>query len=179
MQTLISAAVDIKTIPDPERPLDTRLSPLVLSRIRDANKLIDVYGEWPAFSDAEIISVVLERGNHLSIIATGNWPLRVAPSMIAKLMVFDSRYGNVKDCKYRLVTLRFGGLSQFNMQLFGYQNPIMGISFSMEMTHGQVEPSIHVKWGGTVMGHEADFFCDSIDVISIEPFLPPRLEASK
>jgi hypothetical protein len=89
--------VPTETTPDPERQTDSTLSPLVRNRIRDANKLIDVYGEWPTFSDAEIISVALERGNHLAIVATDDWASRVAPSMIAKVMVFDSRYGNVTD----------------------------------------------------------------------------------
>jgi hypothetical protein len=73
------------------------------------------------------------------------------------------------------VTLRFNGLNQFNMQWFSYQNPIVRIGLSMEIAPRQIDPSIHVEWGGTAMGHEADFYCDSIDVLSIEPFLPPRL----
>jgi Immunity protein 50 len=170
--------VPTETTPDPARQTDSTLSPLVRNRIRDANNLIDVYGEWPTFSDAEIISVALERGNHLAIAANGDWASRVAPSMTAKVMVFDSRCGNIEDCKYRLVTLRFNGLTQFNMQWFSYQNPIAGIGLSMEIVPGQTDPSIHVEWGGTAMGHEADFYCDSIDVLSIEPFLPPRLRKS-
>jgi Immunity protein 50 len=147
-----------------------------MNRIRDANKLVDVYGAWPTFEDAEIVSVALDRGNHKEIVVTGDWASRVAPSMTAKAMVFDSRYGNVEDCKYRLVTLRFNGLNQFNMQWFSYQNPIMGIGLRMEIAPGQIDPSIHVEWGDTAMGHEADFYCDSIDVLSIESFLPPRLQ---
>jgi hypothetical protein len=164
---------DPDEIPNPERPIDSDLTPWVLSRIRGASRLIDVYGVWPSFEDAEIVSVALDRGNHQEIVVTGHWAARVPPSLIAKVIVFDPRYGDVQEGKYRLVTLRFVGVSRFNMKLFSVQNPIMGIGLRPEPPDGGASPNIHVEWGGTVMGHEADFICESIDVQSVEPFDPP------
>jgi hypothetical protein len=166
---------DPKIIRDPERTIESDLTPHVMSRIGDANKLIDIYGAWPTFEDAEIVSVVLDRGNHKEIIVTGDWAVRVPPSLTAKVILFDSRYGGLDARrKYRLVTLRFNGISRLNMELFGYQNPVMGIGLRAEPAVGDADPSVHVEWGGTVMGHEADFTCESIDVLSVEPFHPPE-----
>jgi hypothetical protein len=165
---------DREIIRDPERPIESDLTSHVMSRIRDANKLIDIYGAWPTFEDAEIVSVVLDRGNHKEIIVTGDWAVRVPPFLTAKVILFDSRYGGLDDRKYRLATLRFNGISRFNMELFGYQNPVMGIGLRAEPAVGDADPSVHVEWGGTVMGHEADFICESIDVLSVEPFHPPE-----
>ncbi len=165
---------DPNEILDPERAIASDLTPLVMSRIRDGSRLTDVYGVWPHFEDAEIVSVTLDRGNHQEVVVTGNWAARVPPSLTAKIIIFDNRYYDVAERKYRLVTLRFNGISQFKMELFSYQNPVTGIGLRAEPTDDAVDPNVHVEWGGTVMGHEADFICESIDVQSVEPFDPPE-----
>jgi len=165
-------------IPNTERPIESDFTPWVMSRVRGASRLIDVYGDWPSFEDAEIVSVALDRGNHQEVVVTGNWAARVPPSLTAKVIVFDARYGDVHKRKYRLVTLRFIGITQFNMELFGYQNPVMGIGLREEPSDIGAGPYIHVEWGGTIMGHEADFLCESIDVQSVEPFDPPEAPSS-
>jgi hypothetical protein len=166
-------------IPNTERPIESDLTPWVMSRIRGASRLIDVYGVWPSFEDAEIVSVALDRGNHQEVVVTRNWAARVPPSLTAKVIVFDARYGDVPKRKYRLVTLRFIGISRFNMGLFGDQNPVMGIGLRAESPADTgAGPNIHVQWGGTVMGHEADFICESIDVQSVEPFDPAESPSS-
>jgi hypothetical protein len=166
------------TIEDPERSIESHLTPAVMSRIRDASKLIDIYGVWPTFEDAEIVSVVLDRGNHKEIIVTGDWAARIPPSLTAKVILFDHRIGDADDRKYRLVTLRFNGISQLSMELFSYQNPVMGIGLRADAADGRDGPNIHVEWGGTAMGHETDFVCESITVQSVEPFHLPEASST-
>jgi len=154
-----------------ERPVKTNITSRVMSRIRYAERLVATYGHWPDFHDSEILTVVLDRGNHMKIVQSGDWSARVAPSLTAQVMTFDWRLGDDSDRKYRLVTLRFNGIEDFSMESFGYQNPVMGIGITAEPEEGEVSV-LRIDWGGTVMGHEAEFTCESIDVLDVQPFDP-------
>ena len=155
----------------PERPVKTNITPQVMARVHDADRLISIYGHWPDFHNCEILAVALDRGNHMQVVETGDWSGRVAPSLTAKILTFDFRYGDDKSRKYRLVTLRFNGVGDFHMEAFGYQNPVMGIGLIAEPEVGETA-LLRVDWGGTVMGHETVFTCESIDVLNVEPFDP-------
>ena len=109
----------------------------------------------------------------MTVVESGDWTHRVAPSLTAKIMTFDYRSRDPEDRKYRLVTLLFQGINEFTMENFSYQNPVMGIGLCAEPEQGESEFRLRVEWGGTVMGHEAEFTCESIEVLAIEPFDPP------
>jgi hypothetical protein len=163
-----------------ERPVKSNVTPGVMSRILHAERLTSIYGEWPSFHDCEITSVALDRGNHMSVVETGNWESRVPPSLTAKVLTVDFRFPDDPSRKYRLVTLRFHGIGEFYMENFSYQNPVMGIGLVPEPEGGATVSRLRVEWGGTVMGHETEFTCESIEVVSVEPFEPPApMEANR
>ena len=108
----------------------------------------------------------------MTVVATDDWKNRIAPSLTAKVITFDFRFGDTESRKYRLVTLRFNGLDEFYMGNFSYQNPVMGIGLCAEPEEGDSEFRLRVEWGGTLMGHEAEFTCESIEVLSVEPYDP-------
>jgi hypothetical protein len=165
-------------LPDLERPVESKLTPRVLGRIRGAEQLIAVYGSWPRFHDSEVVSMVLDRGNHMETRATEDWARRRPPSLTAKVTLLDWRHSDASSRKYQLGTLRFNGISSFYMEAFGYQNPVMGIGLRAEPEEDEGDFALHVEWGGTVMGHEAKFTCESIDVLLVEPFPGPESAVS-
>jgi hypothetical protein len=155
-----------------ERRVKSNVTPAVITRILHAERLTSIYGDWPSFHDCEITSVTLDRGNHMSVVATGNWESRVPPSLTAKVITFDFRFPDVASRKYRLVTLRFDAVEELYIENFSYQNPVMGIGLVAEPEDGAVVSKLRVDWGGTVMGYETQFTCESIEVLSVEPFEP-------
>jgi hypothetical protein len=158
-----------------ERPIKTSITPWVMDRIRDADRLGAIYGSWPDFADAEILTVALDRGNHMEVVTTGDWSCRVAPSLTVKLVAFDALAGEPGNRSHRMITLRFNGIGEFYMENFGYQNPVIGIGLSPDPQTG--EPSrLRVEWGGTVMGYETEFTCESLEVLSVELPTPKVVE---
>ena len=153
-----------------ERSVKTNVTPRVMSRILHAEQLISTFGEWPDFHDCQILSVALDRGNHMTIVEIGDWSNRVGPSLTARVMTLDDRSG---ERTRRLVTLRFNDINEYYMENFAYQNPVMGIGLRAEPEDDEVEFRLRVEWGGTVMGHEAEFTCESIVVLSNDAFDPP------
>jgi Immunity protein 50 len=166
-------------LPDPERPVESKLTPRVLGKIHGAEQLIALYGSWPSFHDSEVVSIVLDRGNHMEIIETEDWGGRRPPSLTAQVTLIDWRRNDASTRKYnQLVTLRFNGISSFYMEGFSYQNPVMGIGLRAEPEEGQGDFTLHVEWGGTVMGYEAEFTCESIDVLFVEERSWPAIPTS-
>ena len=84
-----------------ERPVKSNVTPRVMSRIVNAERLISIYGEWPDFHDSEVTDVGLDRGNHMTVVATNDWKNRIAPSLTAKVITFDFRFGDTESRKYR------------------------------------------------------------------------------
>lgn len=142
------------------------------NEIENAELVTQAFGRWPAFHDAEIVSVLMERRGIQG------------PSLTAGIYTFDA--SEETDAKGRfilknevLVTLRFDGLVLERLQDFGHQN----VLFEMQIRDVSAEPLSVTQYGReylsgvrfridleTSYGLRGCFGCKSITVVSVEPW---------
>ena len=92
--------------------------------IEGAEKVLSIFGEWPSFHDAEILSVVLDRNAFKG---------QYGPTVTVTLHCFkitnevvDNQYRTVK---HNIVTFAFYDVVEFNLGYgFGQQNPLSGFT---------------------------------------------------
>jgi immunity protein 50 of polymorphic toxin system len=143
--------------------------------VENAKALTDIFGRWPSFHDAEVLSIHLDRSGEGS------------PSLEARVHVF--RMNNDVDdrgyfvlTKHTLVTLRFSNIILRDLRWFNDQNSLSGLGIE------QVDPAenegrtLGVSFDSNY-GVELDVLCDRITVQSVEPFtpaeVPPRSSLSQ
>lgn len=143
-------------------------TPDVVDAIKNSNLLIDHFGRWPDFRDAEIVSLALDRGNLKQIFETQKWPEAVRESLTAVFCLFACRENASADHEVDFVTIRFTSMQRFSLNGFNYQNPIEGMEIIWERSDTLNKDVFAVDWGGTFMHHEASFACEEIEVISVE-----------
>ena len=76
-----------------ERPTPDLPTPDVVAQIQNAHELVARFERWPSFSDAEVMSLNFERGNHCEIVESRAWSDRIAESVTAIFHVFDESEG--------------------------------------------------------------------------------------
>lgn len=132
--------------------------------IENAAALTSVFGRWPSFHDAEVISIQLDRSGD------------DGPSLEARVHVFcmtsdvDAR-GFFVLTDHTLVSLRFSNLILLNLKWFNAQNSLSDLSVQ------QVSPAEHDNRAFRVSfnsnhGVELELLCDRIAVRSVESFVP-------
>jgi hypothetical protein len=134
------------------------------ARIDNAEALTDVFGRWPSFHDSEIHRISLDRGT------------ADAPSLEADIHVFEmtsdvTPVGYYVLKNHTLVTMRFGGIDQLELDGFNQQNVLFGLALR-DISTRQLEV---VKWGvefESSFGVGARFLCEKISVLSASPFEP-------
>jgi hypothetical protein len=88
------------------------------SHIAGSQKLIDIFGRWPSFHDAEVVELNFWRGQ----VKPGVWDdSTIMPVLTAKIHIWIA-----------LATLRFEDVDDFRMEGFNHQNAIFGLSISVE-----------------------------------------------
>jgi hypothetical protein len=116
-----------------ERPIPENTEPKIISVIEQSQLLIDRFGDWPSFHDAEVMKLTFESGNFLRITETNAWYEFIRESLTAQFYVFDWRYGTeYPPYRETLVTLRFAGFERFGLDRFSYQNPIIRLGITYE-----------------------------------------------
>ena len=137
----------------------------VETHIDGADLIVQRFGFWPPFADAEILALRFERGNHMEVIEHKRWNERIAESLEVTFFVFDARHAQVTpERKPTKAVIRFEPLTEFTMNGFNYQNPILCLDISRVS-----EKRFRVEWGGTAMHHEVSFVCERIRVLSVTP----------
>src|SRR5689334_4858170 len=88
--------------------------------IANAERVTSVYGGWPNFHDAEVLSLALDREG---------------PSLVTRIWTFqvdrnelDSQ-GCYKRRKYSVITFRFAGVEDLVIEGFNIQNVLSAIIF--------------------------------------------------
>ena len=137
--------------------MEGNLEPQPENFVTDAGKLITLYGKWPSFHDAEVLSLVLDRTGPILV-------MRIALHEKHRNMV-DERgsYLTVGRC---IATLRFEGVDQLAIEEFNHQNVLSGMVFEMDGTL-----HVHVTLAG-IFGISARFQCLKVaveDVLRTHP----------
>ena len=93
--------------------------------VANTAKVISIYGGWPTFHDAEVLSLSLDRGD---------LP-KIEPSMVVRVWTFkvhrdqiDSN-GYYRRTDYSIVTLRFNRPDDLSIEGFNHQNVLAQITF--------------------------------------------------
>jgi hypothetical protein len=129
--------------------------------IANAEALTEVFGRWPSFHDAEIHCIRLDRGTAGS------------PSLEADIHVFEMTADVAPDGYYvlknhTLVTIRFGGIDQLELDGFNHQNVLLGLALR-DISARQLDA---LKWEvqfDSSFGVGARFLCERISVLSAAP----------
>ena len=135
------------------------------SKIQGSHLLIDIFGRWPSFHDAEILHIALDRGETQSF----------SPSLQSKIHVFEMTSDVDAQGKYILknhvaVTFRFSDVYELHLEGFNYQNVLQGLNIA-DISERQLEGiKFEVSFDG-IFGVSAKFQCGSIGVESVEPYV--------
>ena len=133
-----------------------------MTTIQDAQKLIEVFGIWPSFHDAEVLSIRLDRGGP------------DGPTLELRIHVFEAT-SEVDAAGYYVlrnhteVTLRFADVALDALSGFNQQNVI----FELEVS--TVDALLHDGRSMSValtpsFGVEAEFFCSTAWVTDVRPY---------
>ena len=125
--------------------------------VANTAKVIAIYGGWPTFHDAEVVSLSLDRGNFSDI----------EPSMVVRVWTFkvhrdqtDSN-GYYRTTDYSIVTFRFNCPDEWSVEGFNHQNVLAEITFEF------IDGLVHVTMCG-LYGIHAAFRCSSASVEAVE-----------
>lgn len=155
-----------------QRTLHELIDPKAIELIEGADLLLNRFGDWPTFEDAEVLSLSFDRGNHWWVLETGEWSRRVPPSLIATFYVFDSRYAeHAPERKPTKVSIQFYEFREVEIDGFNYQNPIVGLGIKLTYSADLKKTLFSIDWGGTAIPHEVSFSCERIHVLSAEPMV--------
>jgi hypothetical protein len=133
-----------------------------MTAIQNEEKLTGIFGQWPSFHDAEIISIYLDRGD------------QNGPFLEMKIHVFEMT--NQIDAKgfyilknHTLATIRFTHIGMGEIKWFNQQNVIA------ELTLEEVDPKENDGCHFNVLiessyGCDAAFGCREIVIAEVEPY---------
>ena len=134
----------------------------VMDGIKNKERLIDIFGRWPSFHDAEILSIYLDRNGE------------GGPFLDAKIHLFEMTK-QVDDRgvfvlkHHTLVTFRFAQVMMGEVKWFNHQNVIAYMSID-EVESGQNDGcSFNVSIESSY-GCEASFRCGDVIITNVEPF---------
>lgn len=137
------------------------------SKIENVEALTRIFGCFPSFHDAEVLSVHLDREGHNGFLG---------PTLEIKIHVFEMT-GSVNEKGYyvlvnhTLATFLFCQVSNLRFADFNGQNVIDG--FSMKDAASKIEggPALEVTFF-PCYGMDLEFGCQAVKLISAEPFVP-------
>ncbi|MFZ1699831.1 MAG: Imm50 family immunity protein [Pyrinomonadaceae bacterium] len=133
-------------------------------KIEGVRLLTDIFGRFPSFHDAEVVSLKLDRGNSETL-ATVELSIHVF-EMTSEIV--ENHYV-LKN--HTLVTFQFEDVVELELEGFNHQNVLQDLSI-VDIRHRQLE---RIKFEVTIPGlHglEGKFMCRSIKLISAVPFIP-------
>ena len=121
------------------------------NKIKNANKLIKFFGEFPSFHDSEIVEVKLDRR---------------LPSLEIKIYTFlmqneVDKKGHYKRDKECIVVIKFSSIENLQIEDFNRQNVISNIDFAQKGNCVQVNIN-------PCYGFAAQFACKTIEIVSIK-----------
>jgi hypothetical protein len=136
----------------------------VALKIENASALTDVFGRWPSFHDAEVVSISLDREGV------------AGPEIITAIHVFEITSEVTPEGFYGLqhhtrVTFNFEGVEEVELAGFNDQNALFDLIFE-DISSRQLD---WLKWDvrfDSSHGVGASFMCRAIRIDNVVPFEP-------
>lgn len=132
--------------------------------VQGAEKLTELFGHWPSFHDAEVISLVLDRSGDDN---------GFGPSLVATIRAFDITdevlpSGFLKLTHECVTVIAFREIVQLQLTDFNGQNVLSGLHI-VDIRDRQLERQhFEVSFSG-VYGLDARFQCRAVEVLSVTP----------
>jgi hypothetical protein len=126
-------------------------------------KITRMFGRWPSFHDAEVISVSADRDEGKDF---------TAPVITVVIHLFDLNVApNDPQRNNTLTKLRFRGVEDFKISDFNHQNAISALVISREYSERLKSEVYNVEFKKG-FGMFCSFQCSNIEIVSIESFVP-------
>ena len=142
----------------------------IAEKIQGSHLLTDIFGRWPSFHDAEVISMELCRN------LTGI----PHPTLKARIHVWEIT-SEVNDRGYYvlrnhvLAGFLFRDIDELSMNGFNQQNALWGLEI-LDITSRQLEFLQFEVHFASSFGVEARFKCHSVQIETVEAYIPERNE---
>ena len=130
--------------------------------IRNAEAVTAIFGEWPSFHDAEIVSVYLTREGESA-------PILETIIHVFKATAEVNPEGRYILKNHTLVTFRFSGVREdVAIKWFNHQNVISSLHFAANPTElGTITVEMPSLYGADI-----SFTCSEVAVVSAQPCTP-------
>ncbi len=119
--------------------------------------VVNEYGEWPCFHDAEILSILVKRG-----VNAGQYA-----NLIIEVNVYYTKSINEGTAKYEtikindnVITIEFYEIDDLILEGFNYQNVIDGLAIKENKNNYSVEFV-------SIFGVQSSFACNDIAVLNM------------
>jgi hypothetical protein len=115
-------------------------------RIVNHKLVTDWFGCWPAFHDAEVLSMVLDRRPLETVVGPS---LTIRPHAFQPTPETDDR-GHFRLIKHAIITIEFGGMEEISLEGFNCQNVIFQLGLAEAVNdEGQsaLDVCIHSSFG--------------------------------
>jgi hypothetical protein len=130
-------------------------------QIIGAERLVSVFGSWPDFHDAEIISVRLDSAD-----TQGAPSFELAIHAFRMTKEVDAR-GYFMRADHSIVLLRFSRIDALSLNDFYKQNVIFSLLLSpLQVDDSQARIDVEIT---SSCGMEGKFTCDGVEVVSVTP----------
>ena len=132
--------------------------------VQGAEKLMELFGHWPSFHDAEVISLMLDQSGQDD---------DFGPSLVATIRAFDITdevlpSGFLKLAHECTAVIAFREVVELHLADFEAQNVLWGLHI-VDIRDRQLErQNFEVRFAG-VKGLDARFQCRGVEVLSVTP----------
>lgn len=138
-----------------------------MSEIRNEHLLTDVFGRFPSFHDAEVVSISLNRHG-----------LDSFAELEALVHVFEMTNQIDEEGRYvlqhhSLVKFKFSRIINLELADFNQQNVLAYLEITKPSDRDRDKVKFRVYFRG-IHGVTARFHCEAVSIESVEPFNPKR-----
>jgi hypothetical protein len=137
--------------------------------IQGSEKLVNIFGYWPSFHDAEVLDLHFWRGPVNPEQKRWIFPQRTLKVHLWELTREVNPQGYLVLDHHTLAALRFTDVGKFKMQGFNQQNSIFGLSIERREREEGSSPYFAVALE-PAFGIEASFECFGIEVLDVAPW---------
>ena len=142
------------------------MQPPVNVEIENSQLILEWFGFWPSFHDAEVISI----GLHRSLQGKEKGPFLTTAFYFSQMTSELDEKTFYKLIKHCVIELEFENIESVELEGFNHQNALDGIEFS-EAKSFLGKPAISVVFN-SAYGVGFDLICSKVRVASLTPGKP-------
>ena len=150
--------------------MTTLLDPTAI--VQGHEQLTAIFGRWPSFHDAEVVSIRLERQGR------DDWegPVAYVSMHVCEGYFEDEARQRIKWRNHTVVTFRFASVVDFTLTGFNHQNALWDLTFEAGTPESREViwqgPAYRVNFPATY-GANFHFICRTVEIDSVERACPP------